>query len=67
MGVNKIFVLTTRTSHWFMERGFETASVDDLPPSKRAKIDIKRQSKVYIMDISCKRALDEKELLLQLS
>lgn len=67
MGVDKLFVLTTRTSHWFMERGFETASVDDLPPSKRAKIDLKRQSKVYIMDISCKRALDEKELLLQLS
>jgi amino-acid N-acetyltransferase len=64
MGVNKAFVMTTRTSHWFMERGFVEATVDDLPKSKREKIDLKRQSKVYIMDISCKRALDEQELLM---
>ncbi|CAI5732729.1 unnamed protein product [Hyaloperonospora brassicae] len=66
MGVTKLFVLTTRTSHWFIERGFVEASVNDLPPSKLAKIDIKRKSKVYICDISTKRALDEKELLLQM-
>ncbi|KAJ0398430.1 hypothetical protein P43SY_001917 [Pythium insidiosum] len=66
MGVTKVFVMTTRTSHWFMERGFEEATVGDLPKSKQQKIDLKRQSKVYIMDISCKRTLDEKELLLQM-
>lgn len=67
MGVTKVFVMTTRTSHWFMERGFQEATVNDLPASKQAKIDLKRQSKVYILDISCKRSLDEKELLLQMS
>lgn len=67
MGVTKVFVMTTRTSHWFMERGFQEATVADLPASKQAKIDLKRQSKVYILDISCKRSLDEKELLLQMS
>lgn len=66
MGVTKVFVLTTRTSHWFMERGFEEATVSDLPHSKQSTIDLKRQSKVYIMDISCKRTLDETELLLQM-
>ncbi|RLN96435.1 hypothetical protein BBJ28_00002966 [Nothophytophthora sp. Chile5] len=66
MGVTKLFVLTTRTSHWFMERGFVETSVNDLPPSKLAKIDLKRKSKVYITDISSKRALDEKELLLEM-
>ncbi|TMW57442.1 hypothetical protein Poli38472_003367 [Pythium oligandrum] len=66
MGVMKVFVMTTRTSHWFMERGFEEAKVSDLPKSKQAKIDLKRHSKVYVMDISCKRALDEKELLLHM-
>uniref|UniRef100_M4BMD8 amino-acid N-acetyltransferase n=1 Tax=Hyaloperonospora arabidopsidis (strain Emoy2) TaxID=559515 RepID=M4BMD8_HYAAE len=66
MGVTKLFVLTTRTSHWFLERGFVEASVKDLPPSKLAKIDLRRKSKVYICDISTKRALDEKELLLQM-
>lgn len=66
MGVTKLFVLTTRTAHWFLERGFVEATVNDLPPSKLAKIDLKRKSKVYICDISTKKALDEKELLLQM-
>ncbi|KAI9906074.1 hypothetical protein PsorP6_013691 [Peronosclerospora sorghi] len=66
MGVTKLFAMTTRTAHWFLERGFVEATVNDLPPSKLAKIDLKRKSKVYICDISEKRALDEKELLLQM-
>ncbi|POM71998.1 LOW QUALITY PROTEIN: Amino-acid N-acetyltransferase [Phytophthora palmivora] len=66
MGVTKLFVMTTRTAHWFLERGFVEATVNDLPPSKVAKVDLKRKSKVYICDISTKRALDEKELLLQM-
>ncbi|EEY61292.1 amino-acid acetyltransferase, putative [Phytophthora infestans T30-4] len=66
MGVTKLFVLTTRTAHWFLERGFVEATVNDLPPSKLAKIDLRRKSKVYICDISTKKALDEKELLLQM-
>lgn len=49
-----------------MERGFEIATIDQLPVSKRMTLDLKRQSKVYMMDISSKRALDEKELLLQM-
>lgn len=66
MGVSNLFVMTTRTAHWFLERGFVEATVHDLPPSKLAKIDLKRKSKVYICDISTDRALDEKELLLQI-
>ncbi|CEG36950.1 amino-acid n-acetyltransferase [Plasmopara halstedii] len=42
MGVTKLFVLTTRTAHWFLERGFVEATVHDLPPSKLAKIDLKQ-------------------------
>ncbi|RHY26212.1 hypothetical protein DYB32_007803 [Aphanomyces invadans] len=64
MGVKYLFVLTTRTSHWFMERGFAPAQVSDLPPTKQASIDPTRQSKVYIMDISSRRMVEEKELLL---
>ncbi|KAF0690652.1 Aste57867_17958 [Aphanomyces stellatus] len=64
MGVKKLFVLTTRTSHWFMERGFHAAALEDLPPTKRKSIDPSRQSKVYVMDISNKRIVEEKELLL---
>jgi N-acetylglutamate synthase-like GNAT family acetyltransferase len=28
MGVQKLFVLTTRTAHWFIKRGFVPATVD---------------------------------------
>ncbi|CAI5745728.1 unnamed protein product [Peronospora destructor] len=66
MSITQLFVMTTRTAHWFLERGFVEATVNDLPPSKLAKVDLKRKSKVYICDISRKRALDEKELLLQM-
>ncbi|MEO1355039.1 MAG: GNAT family N-acetyltransferase, partial [Pseudomonadota bacterium] len=31
LGLKRLFVLTTRTEHWFLKRGFVRASVDDLP------------------------------------
>jgi amino-acid N-acetyltransferase len=31
LGLNTLFVLTTRTAHWFRERGFEPSSVERLP------------------------------------
>ncbi|OQR98754.1 amino-acid acetyltransferase [Achlya hypogyna] len=66
MGVKNLFVLTTRTAHWFLERGFVEATVEDLPKSKQASINRSRQSKVYVMDISGQRTVEEKELLLRL-
>jgi hypothetical protein len=27
MGIQQLFVLTTRTAHWFLEHGFETATM----------------------------------------
>lgn len=46
MGMKKLFVLTTRTEHWFVERGFRTASPDDLPTEKRQMYNYQRRSKV---------------------
>ena len=43
----ELFVLTTRTSHWFLERGFRTASVADLPQQKQALYNYQRKSLVY--------------------
>lgn len=63
-GIKKIFVLTTATAHWFQERGFQPASLEDLPLEKLASIDRSRNSQVFILDISAKRAIDEHELLL---
>jgi len=35
MGLSKLFVLTTRSIHWFQERGFTPVDVDLLPESKK--------------------------------
>jgi amino-acid N-acetyltransferase len=45
-GFKKLFVLTTRTEHWFEERGFVDSSPDHLPRSKQALYNYKRRSKV---------------------
>ena len=47
-GLQRLFVLTTRTAHWFQERGFEPAEVADLPVGKQALYNWQRRSKVFI-------------------
>lgn len=43
----ELFVLTTRTAHWFLERGFRAAAVADLPQQKQALYNYQRKSQVY--------------------
>ncbi|WP_176256799.1 amino-acid N-acetyltransferase [Derxia lacustris] len=50
-GLNRIFVLTTRTAHWFLKRGFVQGSLDSLPPEKQRAIDRSRNSQVYIKQL----------------
>ena len=45
-GFKNLFVLTTRTEHWFEERGFVDSSPDHLPKRKQALYNYKRKSKV---------------------
>ncbi len=52
LGIQQLFVLTTRTAHWFRERGFKTGSIDRLPIKRRALYNYQRNSKVFIKDIS---------------
>lgn len=47
-GVEKLFILTTQTAHWFLERGFIEADVEDLPVSKKEFYNYQRNSKVLI-------------------
>ena len=47
-GFNRIFVLTTRTAHWFLKRGFRHASVDDLPKDRQHMYNWQRKSQVLI-------------------
>ena len=46
-----LFVLTTKTAHWFLERGFRTATVADLPHQKQALYNYQRKSQVYRKDL----------------
>lgn len=48
MGIGELFVLSTRTSHWFRERGFQSVPVERLPRHRRDLYNWQRGSKVYI-------------------
>lgn len=47
-GLKQLFVLTTRTAHWFKERGFAGASLDTLPMQRRSLYNYQRNSQVLI-------------------
>ncbi|MEQ8858377.1 MAG: amino-acid N-acetyltransferase [Pseudomonadales bacterium] len=47
-GIRRLFVLTTQTRDWFLEHGFEDASIDDLPAPRQALYNFQRNSKVMI-------------------
>ena len=61
-GCSSIFVLSTQTMEWFVERGFEPVAVDRLPPSRQATYNHKRASKIYMKKIESSRDLDASEL-----
>ncbi len=44
----KLFVLTTRTAHWFVERGFNEVEPDQLPKEKKALYNFERRSMVFM-------------------
>lgn len=46
-GLNSLFVLTTRTAHWFQERGFEPCQLEQLPQKKAELYNFQRNSKVF--------------------
>ena len=47
-GLRKLFVLTTRATHWFIERGFSESPVAALPQSRRSLYNWQRRSKVLV-------------------
>jgi len=48
LGLDSLFVLTTSTAHWFIERGFTEADAGTLPVRKQAMYNIQRNSKVFL-------------------
>jgi amino-acid N-acetyltransferase len=47
-GMEQVFVLSTRTSHWFRERGFQQAQLERLPKRRRDLYNWQRGSKVFV-------------------
>jgi amino-acid N-acetyltransferase len=48
IGLEKLFVLTTRAQHWFIKRGFNPAPVDELPNERQAFYNWQRMSQVLV-------------------
>jgi len=51
-GLTSLFLLTTRTAHWFMERGFVEGDVDALPSQKKTLYNYQRNSKIFVRDLT---------------
>ena len=49
--MTKLFVLTTRATHWFIERGFAESSVEKLPKEKKDLYNYQRSSKVLMKSL----------------
>lgn len=49
--VSRLFVLTTQTAHWFLERGFQPVDLADLPMEKQALYNYRRNSKVFVKEV----------------
>jgi len=48
MGARRLFVLTTRTSHWFIKRGFVQGGITDLPKDRQLNYNRSRNSLIFI-------------------
>jgi amino-acid N-acetyltransferase len=47
-GLTKLFVLTTRTAHWFLKRGFALADIDRLPVERQQLYNWQRKSQILV-------------------
>jgi len=47
MGLQTLFVLTTASSHWFIENGFVSAVLEELPTSRQSLYNFQRNSQVF--------------------
>ena len=51
-GLDSIFVLTTRTMHWFLKRGFVQVDADWLPEARKRKYNWDRKSQVLVKKLA---------------
>ena len=57
-GVQKLFALSTKTMHWFIERGFSQVSLASLPRERQAIYDNLRRPKIYCKTLKGDRDVD---------
>jgi amino-acid N-acetyltransferase len=50
-GLKRLFVLTTRTMHWFLKRGFVQSTIEQLPTERQRLYNWQRMSQVLIKDL----------------
>jgi len=51
-GYQKLFVLTVKTAHWFIEKGFTETDINDLPVQKQSIYNYQRKSKVFMKSLT---------------
>ena len=49
--LENLFLLTTQAQHWFQERGFQEASLEDLPMAKQDLYNYQRNSKILVKSL----------------
>ncbi|SIQ65706.1 amino-acid N-acetyltransferase [Shewanella morhuae] len=50
-GYSRLFALTTRSIHWFLEHGFMIEDVEALPQKKKQLYNYQRRSKILALDL----------------
>ena len=50
-GYSRLFALTTRSIHWFLEHGFVIEDVEALPQKKKQLYNYQRRSKILALDL----------------
>lgn len=52
LGLTRLFVLSTQTGHWFREKGFLDATLDELPESKKSLYNYQRKSRIFVKSLT---------------
>ncbi|WP_299496498.1 amino-acid N-acetyltransferase [uncultured Shewanella sp.] len=50
-GYSRLFALTTRSIHWFLEHGFQIVEVNELPEKKKQLYNYQRKSKILLLEL----------------
>ncbi|XP_058080244.1 probable amino-acid acetyltransferase NAGS1, chloroplastic isoform X2 [Magnolia sinica] len=56
LGLEKLFLLTTRAADWFVRRGFSECPFESIPEARRKRINLSRGSKYYMKKLQPERS-----------